>query len=496
MVSDPFGLSGQMIDGQYRIERMIGEGGFSVVYRGLHMGLGEPIAVKCLKLHPTLDSDTIDTFLRRFRDEGRLLYRLSQGNLDIVRSITSGTTVSPLTGALIPYMVLEWLEGRSLGADFRERRAKGLRGRPVDEVVDMFESAAYALDHAHRQGVVHRDVKPGNLFLTLTREGAVRMKVLDFGLAKIMDDTIGITLAATVGNFMMCSPRYAAPEQFDPKIGPIGPWTDVYSLGLVMLEALRDERVRKSEGIAQCAVEALDPFAPTSAHALGIKLPSRMELALGRAVALDIRTRQQTAGELFEEILASTRRRMRAAAVPSSGDSASGAPTSRSAPPTLAGPPPTNLGGTIMLNDAPPRPSAAPMPAARHSPWPGRTLASAGQGAPPQPAPQPSPMQPPTPTALAQTPLAPLPAGAAFAVQQAPPMAFTPMPPLYSPPPRQPHVWSSAPPPALVQPTSPTKPARGGLVVLIVLLISAGVGAGGLFGYRLYRAHHATAPAP
>ncbi|HEY5243788.1 MAG TPA: serine/threonine-protein kinase, partial [Polyangiaceae bacterium] len=302
MSREPFGLTGQLIDGQFRVERAIGEGGFSVVYRGMHVGLGEPIAIKCLKLTATLDGESIEVFTRRFRDEGRLLYRLGQGNLDIVRCIMAGTTVAP-TGALVPYMVLEWLEGRSLGMDFRARREQKLRGRSLQELVAVFNPGAMALDHAHRQGVVHRDVKPANLFMA-TSQGRVRMKVLDFGLAKILDETIGITQAATVGNFMMCSPRYAAPEQFDPKIGPVGPWTDVYSLALVLLEALRDEKVRKGDGLVGCLEEAVSRKTDMSARALGMHLPPRIEAALARAVSMDPQARQKTAGELWEEIKA------------------------------------------------------------------------------------------------------------------------------------------------------------------------------------------------
>ena len=168
---DPFGLPGQLLDGQYRVERAIGEGGFSVVYRGMHLGLGEPIAIKCLKLNASLDTESIENFTRRFRDEGRLLYRLGQGNLDIVRVIISGTTVSPTTGALVPYMVLEWLEGMSLAADFKARRAReAARAGPSRRWSRSSSRAALALDHAHRQGVVHRDVKPGNLFLAASRD--------------------------------------------------------------------------------------------------------------------------------------------------------------------------------------------------------------------------------------------------------------------------------------------------------------------------------------
>ena len=310
MSREPFGLAGQLIDGQFRVERPIGEGGFSVVYRGMHTGMGEPIAIKCLKLTATLDGESIETFTRRFRNEGRLLYRLGQGNLDIVRCIMSGTTVAPASGALVPYMVLEWLDGRSLAADLKMRREQQLRGRSLEEMVALFEPGVLALEYAHQQGVVHRDVKPGNLFLADSPGGRTRMKVLDFGLAKILDETMGIKQAATLGTFMMCSPRYAAPEQFDPKIGPIGPWTDVYSLALVLLEVLRDQKVRPHDGLVACMIQAVDPKADLSAKALGMQLPSGIDAALSRAVTLDPRGRQRSAGELWEDIKSAMRARV------------------------------------------------------------------------------------------------------------------------------------------------------------------------------------------
>src|ERR1700722_5273240 len=144
--NDPFALAGQRVDGLYHIDRAVGEGGSSVVYRGMHLGRGEPIAIKCLKLTTTLDTPSIETFTRRFRDEGRLLYRLGQGNLDIVRCIISGTTVAPASGALVPYMVLEWLDGLSLAADLKIRRDQQLRGRSLEEMVALFEPGVLALE--------------------------------------------------------------------------------------------------------------------------------------------------------------------------------------------------------------------------------------------------------------------------------------------------------------------------------------------------------------
>jgi eukaryotic-like serine/threonine-protein kinase len=392
MPREPFGLTGQLIDGQFRVERPIGEGGFSVVYRGMHTGMGEPIAIKCLKLTATLDGESIETFTRRFRDEGRLLYRLGQGNLDIVRCIMSGTTVAPASGALVPYMVLEWLDGRSLAADLKTRRELKLRGRSLEEIVALFQPGVLALDYAHQQGVIHRDVKPGNLFLADSPAGRTRMKVLDFGLAKILDETIGIKQTATLGTFMMCSPRYAAPEQFDSKIGPIGPWTDVYSLALVLLETLRDQKVRPSDGLVACMIPAVDPKTDLSARALGMQLPRGIDAALARAVTLDPRDRQRSAGELWEEIKSGMRARVSSpwSASPPEGEPSTRSPASL-APDTLVDPvfsvpvpsgtpaplrepvprdPPSSPAGTWMMLDAPPRPglsgsTPAPTPPAR-----------------------------------------------------------------------------------------------------------------------------------
>ena len=157
--------------------------------------------------------------MRRFRDESRLQYKLSQGNLHIVRSIASGTTMAPATSALVPYTVLEWLEGRSLAQEFTDRREAGLHGRPLREVVALLDSAIDALAYAHAQGVVHRDLNPGNLFLARTSSGT-KLKVLDFGVAKVLADAalaIGPT-ARTVGNVRMFAPAYGAPEQFDERV--------------------------------------------------------------------------------------------------------------------------------------------------------------------------------------------------------------------------------------------------------------------------------------
>jgi serine/threonine-protein kinase len=298
--ADPFGLVGQVLDGQFRVERHVGEGGFSVVYKGTHVGLGEPIAVKCLKLPLALGSALVETFVQRFRDESRLHYKLSQGNLHIARSIASGTTMAPATSALVPYTVLEWLDGRSLAEELNERRAQGGTGRPMAEVVRLFDSAVDALAYAHSQGVVHRDLNPGNFFLARTPAGP-KLKVLDFGVAKVLaDSTLAMGHAArTLGNIRMFAPAYGAPEQFDDRLGPIGPYTDVYALVLVLIEALSDRGVVEGEHIGEFAMQTLDAARRPTPRAFGVAVGDAVEAIFARASALRPTDRPRDAGELW-----------------------------------------------------------------------------------------------------------------------------------------------------------------------------------------------------
>jgi serine/threonine-protein kinase len=298
--TDPFGLVGQVLDGQFRVDSYVGEGGFSVVYKGTSVGLSEPIAVKCLKLPPALGSALVESFVRRFRDESRIHYKLSQGNLHIVRSIASGTTIAPSTSALVPYTVLEWLEGKSLADELSDRRQRSMHGRPIAEVVKLLDSAIDALAYAHSQGVVHRDLNPGNLFLAKTSAG-IKLKVLDFGVAKVLADSalaMGPT-ARTVGNVRMFAPAYGAPEQFDENVGPIGPWTDVYALALVFMEVARDHTVMEGQHIGEFAMKALDPSSRPTPRALGIPVGDLVEEVLAMAVTIDPKERPRDAGHLW-----------------------------------------------------------------------------------------------------------------------------------------------------------------------------------------------------
>jgi serine/threonine-protein kinase len=297
---DVYGLVGQVLDGQFRVDRVIGEGGFSVVYRGQHVGLDEPVAIKCLKLQTQLGSALVEAFIRRFRDESKIHYRLSRGSLHIARTIAAGTTMAPAIGALVPYMVLEWLEGYTLSEELRARRQRGEKGRTIQEVLRLLDPVADAMAFAHAQGVVHRDLNPSNIFVAYAH-GSSKLKVLDFGVAKVISDhalSLG-PRAATVGQIRMFTPAYAAPEQFHDALGPITAQTDVYSFAVLVVELLADRTPIEGEHIGEYADRALDPERRPTPRSMGIPIGDAVEAVLARAVTVDPSQRPSDIGEFW-----------------------------------------------------------------------------------------------------------------------------------------------------------------------------------------------------
>ena len=272
-VADVLGLVGSTVD-QIRFDECIDTGGFGIVYRGWHLGRNEPVAIKCLRLTrlANLTDAARGSLIHRFHDETKILQHLSHGTHDIVKCLSSGQLFAPATGERIPYLVLEWLDGRTLSADLAERRERGLPGRSLRETLDLIESAALAIAHAHAQGIVHRDIKPANLMLVRVQTGS-RLKVLDFGLAKILAEPGAGKNIATADGIQLFSAAYCPPEQLSPQAGEIGPWTDIFALALVMLEVMRGDRVRHP------MTSALRP------SSLGITLPPAVEDLLARATS-------------------------------------------------------------------------------------------------------------------------------------------------------------------------------------------------------------------
>src|SRR5215831_10022192 len=291
MGNDLFQLAGTCLDGKFQVEKFVAEGGFAVVYFGQHLSLDRSVAIKVLKTPPELSERARQDFISKFRLEGKTIARLS--HLNIVQVIDFGVSRMP-SGETAPWMVLEWLTGRSLEQELTGRRGKG--GRAPEEALKLLEPIFDALAYAHQEGIAHRDVKPANIMIVPTKRGDM-LKLLDFGIVKIMDkgETAEHNLAPTRGVLSAHSPAYAAPEQITGL--RTGPWTDVHALGLLLTEVMTDLPPYEGKNITTLLREILSPQRPTPARHLIDAGP--WEAVLAKALALEPADRFKDAGEFL-----------------------------------------------------------------------------------------------------------------------------------------------------------------------------------------------------
>ena len=175
-----FGLErfiGEVLDGKYRLERLLGQGGMGAVYLATHLGTERPVALKLI----TPEFMRNDEFVERFKREARAAGRLRHPNVVDVTDFG----FAEVGAQRVAYLVMEYLDGCTLGDVLAEESRL-----PLDWVVDILEQICSAVDEAHQQGVVHRDLKPDNIWLEPNRFGGYRVKVLDFGIAKLADTAV------------------------------------------------------------------------------------------------------------------------------------------------------------------------------------------------------------------------------------------------------------------------------------------------------------------
>ncbi|MFS8068160.1 MAG: serine/threonine-protein kinase [Byssovorax sp.] len=214
---------GEVLDGKYRVERVLGAGGMGVVVAATHVRLAQRVAIKFLLPHAAHDEHTVARFAR----EARALARLDSEH--IARVIDVGALD---TG--VPYMVLEHLVGHTL-ADLINARGP----MPIEEAVTYTLEACEAMSEAHAAGIVHRDLKPENLFLATRPDGSQVIKVIDFGISKMTDPlelgprTSTLTGAASI----VGSPLYMSPEQLCAA-RDADARSDIWSLGVTLFELL------------------------------------------------------------------------------------------------------------------------------------------------------------------------------------------------------------------------------------------------------------------
>ncbi|MFO0671431.1 MAG: bifunctional serine/threonine-protein kinase/formylglycine-generating enzyme family protein [Polyangiaceae bacterium] len=307
--NDPLELVGVTIADKYLVENVVGEGGFAVVYRAVHQIWNRPVALKVFKALDEVPEAMRDKLLKEFVQEGALLAELSEKSAAIVQARDVGMLTTK-KGASIPYMVLEWLEGRSLEGILERERSQGAAPRSLGQAMALLQPVAQALSLAHDRGIAHRDVKPANVFVLGDAYVAQpSVKLLDFGIAKVVQDAqkMGGSFTKTSGQITSFTPAYGAPEQFSRDYGATGPWTDVFALALMVVELITGREPLGGDTLTQLAFASVDASKRPTPRAMGAEVSDEIEAVFARALAVRPENRFRTAGEMWSALEAAAR---------------------------------------------------------------------------------------------------------------------------------------------------------------------------------------------
>lgn len=268
--------AGCLLLGRYRVGAVLGSGGMGVVYEATDTRLDRPVALKVLNAVP-VDADIRDHARARFKREAMTAARLRHPNVTRIYDYETDAALD------LDILVMELLEGMDLA---QWLKAKGTPPLPV--ALDILCQAASGLAAGHRAGLVHRDVKPGNLFIS-DAGGRPHVHLLDFGIVELTDaDTTRTNLTAE--GMTPGTPRFASPEQL-AGLGPLTPASDVYSLGATAFELLTGERAFSSGDVHEREVQSAR-LAGRLAHC---GIPAAIAAAILRALAFAPETRFQDA---------------------------------------------------------------------------------------------------------------------------------------------------------------------------------------------------------
>ena len=286
---------GDVLAGKYRVERLLGSGGMGVVVAAIHLELGQRVAVKFLLPDLVRHAEASVRFLR----EARAAVKIQSEH--VARVIDVGRLEN---GA--PYMVMEYLEGRDLAGVLQDRRPVR-----VESAVQYVLEACEAIAEAHASGIVHRDLKPSNLFLALRSDGTESIKVLDFGISKLVVENDGsFQPGLTSTSALMGSPLYMSPEQMKSARG-VDARTDIWALGAILYELLAGFPPFNGESMpAICAAILIEE--PKPLVQIRSDVPPELQAVVARCLAKIPDYRFPHVGELAAALLPFAPRRSRA----------------------------------------------------------------------------------------------------------------------------------------------------------------------------------------
>ncbi len=271
-----------MVGDRYSIESVLGRGGMGIVYKGRHLLMDRPVAIKML--HPEYAFDEI--VAKRFLSEAKSLCAVSHPNLVSVFDFG-------MTATNEPYMVMEYHDGKALDDILADCPTMDLAA-----AIRIFAQVCDALTGVHESNIVHRDIKPGNILIA--ENGMV--KLVDFGIAKILN---GKALNLTMSGEVVGTPKYMSPEQCMGK--PLDARSDIYALGCVMHEFFTGRPPFEADTffeMVQKHVHEIPKKMPFYPHLLSV--PPEQTI-VRQALEKEPRNRQQTAALLKEELLAVSR---------------------------------------------------------------------------------------------------------------------------------------------------------------------------------------------
>jgi serine/threonine-protein kinase len=278
------GLVGTSLAGRYEFKEIIGEGGAAVVLKAWHPDMERWMAVKVLQ------SDQLnEQQVARFRQEARAISRMDHPN--IIRIYDFGVTENKH-----PFMVMEYIEGKSMEAILLEEDHLSLqRG------LHILCQVADALKHAHEHGILHRDIKPGNIMIKKGGDQADVVKILDFGLAKLVGDAQKQNPQLTQTHMIIGSPLYMSPEQV--RGGQTDARTDIYQMGCIIFETLTGYQPIVGDTVQEIIIKHLEE-APYSYKEVqpNLKYPPELERLTARCLEKVADNRIQSMKELKEEL--------------------------------------------------------------------------------------------------------------------------------------------------------------------------------------------------
>jgi eukaryotic-like serine/threonine-protein kinase len=234
---------GEIFDGKCRIERVLGIGGMGVVLAAMHLHLQRRVAVKLLLPEVARDLDVVARFLQEGRAAARMRSEHVAHVYDVATSHERGE----------PYMIMEYLDGQNLDEVLESRQSLG-----VEESVDYVLEACEAVAEAHSKGIIHRDLKPANLFLAQREDGTTCVKVLDFGISKLLNDPSidGPKMNITKTRSILGSPAYMSPEQLRAS-KHVDARADIWALGVILYELLAGAPPFDGQTIAELGAQVL-----------------------------------------------------------------------------------------------------------------------------------------------------------------------------------------------------------------------------------------------